>query len=263
MTNERILFLSRLKRKKRFIFICQISLLIIFLTTWELLAKYNIINTFIFSSPSLIIKTLINLYQTNNLFIHIEITSIEVIVSFFLCLIISFITALILYCFDTLKKILDPFITMLNSMPKVALGPLIIIWMGANVKSIIFMSLLINVIVSMITIYNGMVNTDKDKIKLFKIMGASKIDTLKYLIIPSSLGEIISSMKINISMSLIGVIMGEFLSSKRGIGYLILYGSQVFNLSLVMCGLFILLLLSFIFFCIINLIDKHIIKASN
>lgn len=260
MSKERLLFLHKLKRKKRLILISQISLLVCFLISWELLSKYNIINSFIFSSPSMIIKTLLELYKNNNLFSHIGTTSLEVVISFTLCLIISFVLALVLYSFKTLKKILDPFITMINSMPKVSLGPLIIIWMGANMKSIIFMALLIGVIVSMIAIYNGMMNTDKDKVKLFKIMGASRFDTLRYLIIPSSLSEIISSMKINISMSLIGVIMGEFLSSKRGIGYLILYGTQVFNLSLVMCGLFILLLLSFIFYEVINIIDKHLQK---
>ncbi len=160
----------------------------------------------------------------------------------------------------TLKAILDPFITMINSLPKVALGPLIIIWMGANMKSIIFMALLINLIVTFITILNGFQNTDQDKIKLFKVFGASKFDIITKLIIPSSRLEIISSLKLNISMSLIGVIMGEFLSCKQGIGYLILYGTQVFNLSLVMCGIFILLLLSFIFFYLINLLDKKLVR---
>ena len=151
---------------------------------------------------------------------------------------------------------------MINSLPKVALGPLIIIWMGANVKSIIFMALLINLIVTIITIHNGMLATDADKIKLFKVLGASKKDMITKLIIPSAKNEIISALKLDISMSLIGVIMGEFLSCKQGIGYLILYGTQVFNLSLVMCGIFILLLLSFIFYESINILDKKLAKST-
>ena len=256
MSNEHILFLRKLRKKKMIVTISQFSLLIGFIVMWEVLSRLNIINAFIFSSPSKVFHTLINLYLDHNLFKHIYTTLIEVIISFTLSTILGFIIALILYIMPTLKAILDPFITMINSLPKVALGPLIIIWMGANVKSIIFMALLINLIVTFITILNGFQNTDQDKIKLFKVFGSSKVDIITKLIIPSSRMEIISSLKLNISMSLIGVIMGEFLSCKQGIGYLILYGTQVFNLSLVMCGIFILLLLSFIFFYLINLLDK-------
>lgn len=256
MSHEHALFLRNLRKKKILITITQISLLTGFIVLWEILARLNIINTFIFSSPSKVMNTLINLYLDNNLFKHIITTLLEVIISFSLSIILGFIIALILYLFPTLKTILDPFITMINSLPKVALGPLIIIWMGANMRSIIFMALLINLIVTFITILNGFQNTDPDKIKLFKVFKASKKDIITKLIIPSAKIEIISSLKLNISMSLIGVIMGEFLSCKQGIGYLILYGTQVFNLSLVMCGIFILLLLSFIFFYLINLLDK-------
>ena len=256
MSKEQLKYLRNIKLKKIFIFIIQISILLTFIISWELLSKYNIIDSFIFSSPSKVLKTLVDLYNTNNLFPHIITTLSEIIISFTLSTILGFILALILYLFPTLKTILDPFITMINSLPKVALGPLIIIWMGANIKSIIFMSLLINLIVTTITIHNGMINVDNYKIKLFKIYKSSKYDLITKLIIPSSKNELISSLKINISYCLIGVIMGEFLSCKKGIGYLILYGTQVFNLSLVMCGILLLLLLSLIFILIINYIDK-------
>ena len=149
---------------------------------------------------------------------------------------------------------------MINSLPKVALGPIIIIWAGANTKSIIVMALLINLIVSIMNIYNGFTGVDKTKIKLLKSFGATKKQILRYLIIPESKRTIISSLKINISMTLIGVIMGEFLVSKKGIGYLIIYGTQVFNLTLVMSGILVLVLLSFIIYEIVTLIEK---KLSN
>lgn len=260
MTNEHILYLKKIKRNKIFIRLSQISLLIFFLSLWELLSRFNIINSFIFSSPSKVLMTLINLIRDNNLFIHIGTTSFEVLVSFILSFIFAYLLALLLYSFKTLKKILDPFIVALNSLPKVALGPLIIIWLGTTTKSIIFNSLLISVIVTSMTILNGMEACDRDLIKLFKVFGANKLQIITKLIIPSSKSEIISALKIDISMSLIGVIMGEFLSCKRGIGYLILYGTQVFNLSLVMCGILILSLLSFIFNILINTLEK---KLSN
>lgn len=260
MSREQKNFLKKLRRKKQLITIAQFSLLIGFIVIWEVLSNLNIIDSFIFSSPSRVIKTLIGLYQDNNLFKHIRTTSYEVIISFTISTIVGFIIALLFYVLPTVKKIFDPFITLINSLPKVALGPLIIIWMGANQKSIIFMALLINLIVTFITILNGMLSTNQETIKLFKVFGASKIDIITKLIIPSASKEIISALKLNVSMSLIGVIMGEFLSCKQGIGYLILYGTQVFNLSLVMCGIFILLLLSFIFYEIINIVEKKLVK---
>ena len=149
---------------------------------------------------------------------------------------------------------------MINSLPKVALGPLIIIIAGANTKSVIVMALLINLIVSIITIYNGFLNIDEKKIKMIKSFGANKLQILTKLVIPSSYKTIISSLKLNISMSLIGVIMGEFLVSKEGLGYLIIYGTQVFNLSLVMAGILILVVISYILYKIITFIESKLIK---
>lgn len=256
MSKEHKEYIKNIKIKKISILLIQISIFIIFITTWELLSKYNLINSFIFSSPSKIIIKLIELYNTNNLFNHIYITTIEVLISFILTTILSFILALLFYLSPTIKKIFDPYLTLINSLPKVALGPLIIIWMGANIKSIIFNALLIALIITTITIYNGFYNVDNNKIKLFKMFRSNKYNLITKLIIPSSRNEIISALKVNISMNLIGVIMGEFLSCKQGIGYLILYGTQIFDLSLVMCGILLLLLLSFVFIILLNLLDK-------
>ena len=149
---------------------------------------------------------------------------------------------------------------MLNSLPKVALGPLIIIIAGANTKSIIVMALLINLIVGIMTIYNGFNNIDKDLIKLFKTFNANRLDILLKLTIPASYKTIISSLKLNISMTLIGVIMGEFLVSKSGLGYLIIYGTQVFNLNMVMAGIVILIIISFVLYKIITYIEKKLLN---
>lgn len=256
MSSEHISYLKKIKKNKIIILTSQISLLVIFITLWEVLARLNIIDSFLFSSPSKIINTLYDLYQNNNLFNHIFASVKEIMISVFLCGIISITLALILYSSTTLRKILEPYIMMINSLPKVALGPIIIIWLGTNMNAIIFNALLISTIVSSLTILNGFLSLDPEHLKLFKIFGASKKDILFSLIIPSSKEFIISSLKINISMNLIGVIMGEFLCCKEGIGYLILYGTQVFNLSLVMCGILLLSLLSIILNSIITLIEK-------
>lgn len=256
-------YLKKIKRKKIIIKIIQISIGVIFIVLWELLSRFNIINSFIFSSPSKIIKTLVDLFNNNNLFNNIFVTLYELFISFGIGSVLGFIIALLFYRYDSLKKIFDPYLTLLNSLPKVALGPLLIIWIGANTKSIIVMSLLINLIVSIVGFYNGFVNTDEYKLRLIKSFGANELQILFNLVIPSSLETIFSTLKLNISMSLIGVIMGEFLSSKAGIGYLILYGTQVFNLNLVMTGIFLLLIISYLLYLIITIIEKRFLKEKN
>lgn len=155
---------------------------------------------------------------------------------------------------------MDPYLTVLNSLPKVALGPIIIIIFGANINSIIIMALLISLIITISNVYSGFVHTDRNKIKLLMSFGATKRQMLKYLIIPSNYHTIINSLKINVGMSLVGVIMGEFLVSKEGVGYLINYGSEVFNLNLVFAGIFILLLVSYLMYLMVVYIEKILIK---
>ena len=252
MSKEQKDFLKKIKRNKMIILMTQISIFILFILIWQILSNKSIINTFITSSPKKILITIKNLYIQNNLFTHIFITVKETLISFVITSILSLLISIILYNLSFIAKVLDPYLTILNSLPKVALGPIIIIWIGANIKSIILMAILISLIVSIQTIYNGFVSTDKLKIKLLKTFGASKKDILLNVVLQENKKTILNTFKINISMCLIGVIMGEFLTSKAGIGYLILYGSQVFNLDLVMTGVFLLTIISIIMYKVIS-----------
>ena len=259
-SNEHKQYLKKKKRKKILILLMQIAILATIIITWQLLADFKIINTFITSSPSNVVKTIITLYNDNNLFNNIWTTIYETIISFSLGTIIGIIIAIILWYSNFLYKVIDPYLTIINSLPKIALGPIIIIFFGAYIKSIIIMALLISVIVTIITVYNGFISTDKNKINLLKSFSATKYQIFKLVILPSSYQTIISSLKINISMTLIGVIMGEFLVSKQGIGYLINYGSQVFNLNLVISGIIILMIVSYLMYIIVSYIEKILIK---
>ena len=259
-SREHKLYLRKKKIRKILVIFTQILLAVLLISIWELLAKYKVINTFITSSPSMVLSTIISLYNDNNLFNNIWTTIYETLISFSLGTIIGIITATILWYFNFIYKVLDPYLTILNSLPKIALGPIIIIFFGANINSIIIMALLISVIVTIITVYNGFVSTDKNRINLLKSFSATKAQIFKYVILPSSYSTIISSLKINISMTLIGVIMGEFLVSKSGIGYLINYGSQVFNLNLVISGIIILMIVSYLMYIIVSYIEKILVK---
>ena len=259
-SEEHKIYLKKRKKKKFLIHTCQITIILIFIIIWQLLADFHLINTFITSSPKDIVTTIINLHNTNNLYNHIGITMYETVVSFSLGILIGLVIATILWWNDFLHKIIEPYLTMLNSLPKVALGPVIIIWAGASIKSIILMALLISAIISIINIYQGFMSTDPNKIKLMKSFKATKIQIYSKLVLPSSIQNIVSTLKINISMSLIGVIMGELLVSKEGLGYLITYGSQVFNLDLVMTGVIVLAIVSVIMYYAVVLIEYILLK---
>lgn len=253
-------YLRKLRINKILVRLVQILILVLWLWLWEYLANREIINSFIYSSPSRMVKTIVTLYQSNNLFRHIWVTIYETVISFSLATILGTLIAIILWYSKFLYKVMDPYLTVLNSLPKVALGPIIIIIFGANINSIIIMALLISLIITISNVYSGFVHTDRNKIKLLMSFGATKRQMLKYLIIPSNYHTIINSLKINVGMSLVGVIMGEFLVSKEGVGYLINYGSEVFNLNLVFAGIFILLLVSYLMYLMVVYIEKILIK---
>ena len=260
MSREQAVFIRNYKINKLVILMIQISLIGLFLVLWELLSKYKIINPFIFSSPTKVVNCIVNLYNTGDLFYHIWVSLYETLIAFAIGVLISFMLSTLLYLFNKLYKVLDPFLTCLNSLPKVALGPMIIIIFGASVKSVIAMAVLINVIVSTLVITNGFYSTDETRLKLMKSFKASKLQTLYYLVIPSSYKTIISSFKLSISMSMIGVISGEFLVSKAGLGYLIIYGTQVFNLDLVVSGIVLLVIISYILYKFVEYIENKLIK---
>lgn len=255
ISNERKIYLRKRRKENIIINIFRVILFISILVIWELLSRNNIIDVFMFSSPSNIIKTIISLYKENNLFIHIFTTLYEIIISFIIGSLIGFIISCILYLHKDLNKVLDPYLTILNSLPKVALGPLIIILFGANTKSIIIMALLISSIVSIMNMISLFNNTEESRIKIVKSMGANKYDILFKVVIPSNYYEVLDSSKVTISLVFIGVIMGEYLVSKQGIGYLINYGSQILNMNLVLTGIFLLIILTIILYSLINLID--------
>ncbi len=253
---EHIRLVKNLKRKKIIVLVTQILIITIFLFIWELLASKDIINTFLFSSPSNVIKTMKALYGSGDLINHVYVTLYETAISFTLANIIGIAVGSILWWNKTLAKIFDPYLTVINSLPKVALGPLIIIWVGASIKSIIFMALMISSIISIINIYNSFSSTEENFVTLMRAFKASKYQIYTKVVLPYNFSNIINTFKINISMSLIGVIMGELLVSKKGLGYLIMYGSQVFNINLVITSVFILGIVSYLMYFVIYYIEK-------
>ncbi len=262
MSEERKRYLKKIKINKTLIIGSQILLLVIFLGVWEILANNEIIDSFITSSPSRIAKIFAN-FATNNLLMHTKVTVYETIVGFLIGTGLGIIIAIILWWSKFIAKVLDPYLVVLNSLPKVALGPIIIVWVGAGTEAIIVMAIAISLIVTILDILNGFLNTDKDLLKMAKTFGASKFQTLTKIVIPANISTFVNSLKINIGLSLVGVISGEFLISKAGLGYLITYGGQVFKLDLVMSSVIVLGILAGIMYMIVSLLEKLIFKAKH
>lgn len=259
-SKEHEVYLQKIKKEKRIVFFFRLLIIVAFLIIWQLLSDLELINTFLSSSPKEVVLTIYALLKDNTLFTHIGVTLYEVCISFVVAGILGFVIALILWSNKRVAKIIDPYLTVLNSLPKVALGPLIIIWVGASINSIIFMALLISTFVTIITIYQGFKETNPSYITLLKSFGANKFQIFTKAVFPSNIPTIISALKINISMNLIGVIMGELLVSKSGIGYLIMYGSQVFNINLVITGVVILGVISYLMYLVIDCLESYIRK---
>lgn len=205
-SKEHIKYLKKRKKEKYIIISFQLIIIVSFIILWQIAANKNWINTFIFSSPKNIYNTILSLYKENNLIRNIWVTVYETFISFSLATILGILIATILWWNKRIAKVLDPYLTVLNSLPKVALGPIIIIWFGAGIKSIIFMALLISLIITIMNIYQGFISVNKNKLNLMKSFKAKNFQIYFKLILPSSLNTIISSLKINISMSLIGLL---------------------------------------------------------
>ena len=193
-----------------------------------------------------------------SLFLHTGITLLETLVSFLAVVIIGLAAALLLWFWRSLAEILEPFLVMLNSLPKSALAPLLIVWLGNNMNTIIVAAVSVALFGSILTLYTGFTSLDQDQIKLIYSLGGTRRDVLFKVLLPGSLPMIISNMKVNIGLCLVGVIIGEFLSSKAGLGYLITYGSQTFAMTMVVTSIVVLCLLSVILYQAIAVLEKRL-----
>lgn len=258
-SSEHIEFLKRQKRKAITKTTLQISIFVLFFAFWELFTQTNIINPFIFSSPTRAIKMIGTLTQTG-LFSHIGITLFETLLGFLLGSISGFFIAIILWWSPMAKAVIDPYLVIINSLPKIALGPIIIVWVGAGISSVITVTLLISIVVAIMGVLNGFNEVEQAKLTLLKTFGATKTQLFFKVVFPSSIPTTVSVLKLNIGMSWVGVIVGEFLNSKAGLGYLIVYGGQVFKMDIVMASTLILCALSALMYFSIVLLEKIILK---
>ncbi len=257
------LYVKKIKKETTFVWSMRFIILFAIFGLWELFATIGVIDSFITSCPSEIVLTIKELFVNDNLLYHSWITLYETILGFLIAVGFGYLIALALWWSDRLRRILEPYIVVLNSLPKIALGPIIIVWCGSGSRAIIFMAVLIGIIVAIITMLAGFSATDKNKILLLRSMGANKFQILTKLVIPGSLPTLISMLKICVGLAWVGSIMGEYLVSRAGLGYLIVYGGQVFKLNLVMASTVVLCLLASLMYMGVALLERLIIKYKN
>ena len=252
-------YLKANQRRKVMIFLVQIFILLLVVVGWEVGAQTGRIDSFIMSSPQRIGRTILN-FRNNQLIFHIGVTFWETMVGFVLGVTIGIFVAFVLWWSSFLAKVMDPYLVVINALPKIALGPVIIIWVGAGMQAVIVMALAISLVVTIMEMLSGFVNTDPELMKMARTFGAGKIKTFMKIVFPYNLHTLFNCLKINIGLSLVGVIAGEFLVSRAGLGYLIIYGGQVFQMDLVMTSVFVLALLAALLYGLIVLAEKVVTK---
>ena len=253
-------FLQKKRQHKRIVHSSRFLILILFLGIWEFTASKGFIDSFIFSSPSKVAACFWSMVCDKSIFLHITVTLYETLVSFFLVILCSLLVTILLWFSPKLSEILEPFLVVLNSLPKSALAPILIVWLGNNIKTIIVAAVSVAVFGAIMTLHNGFSHTDPDQIKLIYSLGGKRKDVLTKVLLPGSIPLIISNMKVNVGLCLVGVIIGEFLAARNGLGYLIIYSSQVFKLDWLLMSIVLLCIMAMGLYALINLLEKWYLK---
>lgn len=256
----RRIYLANVRRRERMIVLARWAILILFLAVWELSTRIGWLDPFITSSPSRVAMTIARLWKGGELFSHIGVTLFETVAGFVLGTLLGTIIAALLWWSETACRILDPYLVVLNALPKIALGPILIVWIGAGIGSIIVMALLVSLVVTIVTVLTGFCDTTDEKQLLMRTLGATKLQIFRLVVLPASIPTIVAALKISVSMSWVGVIVGEYLVSKAGLGFLIVYGGQVFKLDLVMASIVILCILAALMYYGVAFIEKRLVK---
>ncbi|MGC4018270.1 MAG: ABC transporter permease [Muricomes sp.] len=249
-------YLNNRKRHKRIVRVSRVAILLSFLFLWEFTANIGLIDSFIFSSPSKIALCFWSMAVDKTIFFHIWTTLYETIASFLLVTFIGILLAVILWSSEKLSEILDPYLVVLNSLPKSALAPLLIVWLGATRTTIIVAGMSVAIFGSILNLYTSFATVDKEKVKLIYTLRGNKRHALTKVVLPSSIPSIISNMKVNIGLCLVGVIIGEFLAARNGLGYLIIYSSQVFKMDWLLMSIVLLCIMAMGLYSLINLLEK-------
>lgn len=253
-------YLRNLKIEKNWIRFWQLIIFIAFFSIWEIASRMKWIDPLIFSSPSKIWNLLLVKISDGSLLSNLQVTLFETILGFILGTLLGTVLAALLWWSSKLSKILDPYLVILNAMPKVALGPILIVALGPGYTSIIAMGAVISVVITTIVVYTSFKEVDYNYLRVMQTFGATRLQTFQHAVLPASFPTIISTLKVNVGLSWVGIIVGEFLVSAKGLGYLIIYGFQVFNFTLVLMSLLLIAIFATIMYQLVEWLEKKLVK---
>lgn len=251
------------KKERRTIYFYQLLVLLFILGFWEITTHFRIADPLIFSSPSTVTNLFITKLQDGTLLPHATVTLFETVIGFLLGTLFGTMIAIFLWSSNMVAQIAEPYLVVLNAMPKVAIGPIILVLFGPTMLAIIMMGILISVVISTIVIFSAFQRVDVHYLKVMQLFGASKLQIFYHVILPASIPTIISTLKVNVGLAWVGVIVGEFLVSSKGLGYLIISGFQIFNFNLVFLALCMILILATFMYKVVELIEKWLLKKFN
>ncbi len=254
ISNRQLSYLKKQKFHRYAVLIIRIVLILIFLGIWEYTTSIGLVDSFIFSSPSKIWNCFFSMVSDHSIFLHVGITLYETFLSFLFVIMIALAVSILLWFSPTTAEITEPYLVILNSLPKSALAPLLIVWIGANITTIIVAGISVAIFGSIISLYTSFQATDAAKIKLIYTLGGNKLQALTKVVIPSSIPALISIMKVNIGLCLVGVVIGEFLAARSGLGYIIIYSSQVFKMDWLLMSIVLLCIMAMSLYAVINFI---------
>ncbi len=254
------MFLHTQKKHRQIVTVSRLCIFVLFLGLWEGAARLGLIDSFFFSSPSGVVSCAYDMLIDHTLFAHVGITLFETIASFVLATALALLTTVILWLNKKISETLEPYLVILNSLPKSALAPLLIVWLGANYSTIIITGISVAIFGSILSLYTSFQSVDPEKIKLIQTLGGKKYHILSKVVLPANIPSLFAVMKVNIGLCLVGVIIGEFISSRQGLGYLIIYGSQVFKLDWVIMSIAILCLLAWGLYSLLSCLEKRYLK---
>jgi NitT/TauT family transport system permease protein len=256
VSERHALFLRALRRRQMSVVAVQLLLLVGFLALWQIGASLRLIDPFIISQPTAIMQKLVELTHDGTLGYHIAVTVGETLVGFVLGTALGIVIAAMLWWWDFLSDVSDPYIVVLNATPKMALGPVFIIWLGATMIAVIALAISISLFVTILSVYSAFRQTDSEKLIVVRSFGASKWQQFRKVVFPQAVPTIVATLKVNIGLSLIGAIVGEFLAANAGLGYLIIYGQNIFNMSLVMTSLMILTVIAGLMYYAVSMAER-------
>jgi NitT/TauT family transport system permease protein len=236
----------------------QIGLVVAILAFWEAAVRLGLAKVYVYGQPSGILSKGAILVGNGELLRHTWITAQEAVLGFLIGSGLGSLVGLSLWLAPNFAKVLRPVLVAVNGVPKIALAPLIIVWFGIGLEAKIAIAAILTFIVSTITSFTGTFEADPDLVRLMRSLGASRFQIWRKVIVPATLPWVLSALRLNIGFALIGAVVGEYISAKEGLGYLVYYSGVLYDLNSVWVGIFALMALALLLDRLVQELDRRI-----